>query len=204
MDYEDSNSLINAVDNHNVANGDGSWLEKKAEGISEFGSDVGEAVTKGALGTVVAGVNSLINSGIAVANFVGADIEPISTYESLKAIDDNLGEYYKKHEQGVELAGFVLGSFIPGMAGVKAMQAAKAGFLGTNMAKSSGLLTSLTWDYAKAAQAGFASGPSAFNVLDANVLKALVQGFGSAALEMTAFETAVAATMFESPVLEEQ
>lgn len=198
------NSFLSAVDNHNVANGDESWFDKKVDATTTFLGDFGEAISKGAPAAVVAGVNSILNSAISVANFVGADIEEINTYETLKNFDDDLGAYYKLHQSGIEVAGFIGTSFLPGMAGVKAMQAAKAGFIGTNMAKSSGLMQSLTRDYAKAATAEFAKGASPFAILDQNVLKALAQGFGSSALEMAAFETAVSATMFKSPVLGEQ
>src|SRR5260221_162466 len=201
---EELNSFISAVDNHNIANGDKSWLENKGDSIVNLASDFPEAVYKGGTGAVVAGVNSILNSGIAVANFVGADIEPISTYETLKGFDDDLGKYYKEHQSGVEIGGFIIGSFVPGMAGVKAFQAAKAGFIGSNMAKSTGLLTSLTADYATAAKIEFATGSSPFTVLNQNVLKSLAQGVGAQALEAGAFEMAVAGTMFKSPVLEQQ
>src|SRR5258706_1227116 len=197
-----ANDLLQAVDNHNVANGDESWFSQRAEATGEFLGDIGEAITKGSVGAVVAGVNSFINTGIAVANFVGADFEPVSTYDTLKSLDDDLGEYYKAHEAGVETAGFLLGSFIPGMAGIKALQAAKAGFIGKNMAASSGLMSSLTRDYAKAARIEFASGNSPFSILNANTVKALSQGLGSSALDMLAFETAVTATMYKSPMLD--
>src|SRR6266853_296059 len=196
------NQFMSAIDNHNVANGDESWFSKKADSTSEFIGDVGEAVTKGSVGAVVAGVNSFINTGIAVANFVGADFEPVSTYDTLKSLDDNLGEYYKIHESGIETAGFLLSSFIPGLAGIKALQAAKAGVLGKNMEASSGLMISLTRDYAKAARIEFASGNSPFSILNANTVKALAQGLGSSSLDMLAFETAVTATMYKSPVLD--
>ncbi len=198
-----ANDLLQAVDNHNVANGDESWFSQRAEATGEFLGDIGEAITKGSVGAVVAGVNSFINTGIAVANFVGADFEPVSTYDTLKSLDDDLGEYYKAHEAGVETAGFLLGSFIPGMAGIKALQAAKAGFIGKNMAASSGLMSSLTRDYAKAARIEFASGNSPFSILNANTVKALAQGLGSSSLDMLAFETAVTATMYKSPILNE-
>lgn len=198
------NPLVSAIDNHNVANGDPSWFEKRMDATGDVVGDIGEALTKGSVGAVVAGVNSFINSGIAVANFVGADIEQVNTYEVLKGMDNDLGKYYKDHQQGVELAGFVIGSLVPGLAGVKALQAAKAGFLGTNMARSSGLLTTLTRDYATAAKIEFATGSSPFSALNQNVVKALAQGFGAEALNSAAFETAVASTMFKSPVLEGQ
>lgn len=196
------NQFMSAVDNHNVANGDDSWFSKKVDATGELIGDVGEALTKGSVGAVVAGVNSFINTGVAVANFVGADFEPVSTYDTLKSLDDDLGNYYKAHEAGVETAGFLLGSFVPGMAGIKALQAAKAGFLGKNMAASSGLMVSLTRDYAKAARIEFASGNSPFSILNANTVKALAQGLGSSSLDMLAFETFVAGTMYKSPVLD--
>jgi len=198
------NQLLSAVDNHNVANGDPSWLETRIESTTDLSKAIGEGLTYGVIGSVVAGVNSIINSGIAVANFVGADIEQISTYETLKSLDDDLGKYYQEHEKGIELAGFIGGMFIPGAAGVYALRAAKAGFLGTNMAKSSGLLTSLTRDYAKAAKLEFSTKNSPFTILNQDVIKSLAQGFGSQALEATAFEIFVAGAMFKSPILEDQ
>lgn len=198
----DDNSLISAIDNHNVANGDESWFSRRLDATGEFAGDVGEALTKGSVGAVVAGVNSFINTGIAVANFVGAEFEPASTYDTLKELDDDLAKYYREHEAGVETAGFLVGSFIPGMAGIKALQAAKAGFIGDNMARSTGLMTSLTRDYAKAAKIEFAAKNSPFSILNANTVKALSQGLGSSALDMLAFETAVTATMYKSPLLD--
>jgi hypothetical protein len=50
----------------------------------------------------------------------------------------------------------------------------------------------------------FATGTSPFSALNKNVIKGLATGLGAAALDMAAFETAVAATMFKSPVLEEE
>src|SRR5258708_138510 len=199
----EDNSILSAIDNHNVANGDDSWFSKRADATGEFIGDVGEALTKGSIGAVVAGVDSFLNTGIAIANFVGAEMEPISTYNVLREMDDSLGDYYKAHEAGVETAGFIATSFIPGMAGIKALQAAKAGFIGSNIARSSGLMTSLTADYAKAARIEFASGNSPFSILNANTVKALAQGLGSSSLDMLAFETAVTATMYKSPMLDQ-
>jgi hypothetical protein len=48
----------------------------------------------------------------------------------IRELDDDLGAYYKQHKTGIELGGFLATSFIPGTAGIKALQAAKAGFIG--------------------------------------------------------------------------
>lgn len=197
------NDLLSAADNHNVANGDASWLEGRIAATGDFATDISEGILKGIPTAVVAGINSFINSGIAVANFVGADVEAVSTYGLMKNLDDDLAQYYKQHDQGIEIAGLVAGSFLPGTAGIKAMQAAKAGFIGSNMAKSSGLMRSLTADYATAAKLELAANTAPFSVLNKNVVLGLAQGAGSQFLEAAAFETAVAATMFKSPVLDQ-
>lgn len=199
-----ANSLLDSIDTHNISNGDESWFDKKISATGELLGNIGEGLTYGLAGAVVAGINSIINSGIAASNFLGTDIEPIKTYDVLKGLDDNLADYYQKNEQGVEIGGFVLGAFIPGTAGVKALSAAKAGFLGKNMLQSSGLMTSLTRDYAAAAKAEYAAGSSPFTLLNKNTSLALAQGFGASVLDMAAFEVAVNATMFKSPMLSEQ
>jgi hypothetical protein len=200
----DYNDFVSSIDNHNIANGDKSWLERKSDSIGELATDIGQGIFMGGPSAVVAGVNSILNSGIAVGNFLGADMEPISTYKVLAGLDSNLSDYYMKHTEGVEIAGFALGMFVPGTAGVKALNAAKAGFLGTNMAKSSGLMMSLTRDYATLAKAELAASNAPFSILSKTTLQSLAQGMGASVLEMGAFNTAVAATMFKSPLLEEQ
>ena len=199
------NQVLSAIDTHNVASGADSWFDTRIKNIEDALIETGLGITVGAPIAVVAGVNSILNTGVAFANFLGSELEPFSTYEQMKALDDNLGRYYEERREGVELAGFIATSFIPGMAGVKMMQAAKAGVVGMNVAKSSGLMKSLTADYATAAKVEFASASGTpFSVLNGNTIKGLAQGFGSSALEMAAFETAVAATMYKSPVLDGQ
>lgn len=200
----DYNDVISSIDNHNVANGDQSWFSKKIDATGELFSDIGEGIIKGTPSALVAGVDSILNSGIALGNILGIDATPIDTYEVLQGLDSNLGDYYKQHQEGVEIAGFAIGMFVPGTAGVKAMQAAKAGFLGTNIAKSSGLMTSLTRDYSKLAKAELASTNNPFSVLNKNTLQALAQGAGSSVLDMAAFNTAVTLTMFKSPMLDQE
>ena len=197
------NSFISAIDNHNVANGDTSWFDKKASATGELITDVIQGVAYGLPSAVVAGISSLINTGIAVSNFVGGDTKEVDTYQLIKGFDEDLAKYYMSHKEGVEIAGFIGTSFIPGTAGVKALNAAKAGFMGQNMVKSSGLMQTVTRDYAALAKADFATG-TPFSILNQNIIKGLGQGLGSASLEMFAFETAVAATMFKNPVLDDQ
>jgi hypothetical protein len=201
---EVDNALYSAADNHNVARGEQSWFQQRMESITGTLSGISEGITKGTPAAVVSGLHSIGNSGVAIANFLGADVEPFNTYETLRGYDSDLAGYYLEHKEGIDITGFVATSFIPGTVGIKALQAAKAGFIGTNTARATGLLPSLTRDYAAAARAEFAAGSSPFTLLEGNTVKALAQGFGNMAVESAAFEIAVAGTMFKSPVLEEQ
>ena len=198
-----ANSLLSAVDNHNIANGDPSWFQGKVDATTGLVEDIGRAARYGLPGAVVSGVNSIINSGIAVANFVGAGIEEVNTYDTLKKLDDNLAGYYEENKSGVDTAGFVLGSIGTGLGGLGALKMVKAGYLGANTAKAAGLMTSLQKEYSTAAKIEFASG-SPYTLLNANVIKSLAAGTGEAVVEMAAMETMVAATMFKAPTLEQQ
>lgn len=188
------NQLIGAVDNHNVASGEPSWL-----------SNVGDAFSKGIPTAITSGVVSLINSAIGFAGWVSQkDFELYDTHEVLRQYDNDLARYYEDNKAGVDIAGFVGTSLIPGTIGVKALNLAKSGILGTNMLNATGLMQVVTKDYAKLARAQVATGETPFKILNENVLKALAQGVGSSALEFAAFETAVTAALYKSPVLDGQ
>jgi len=198
------NSLLYAVDNHNVANGDKSWFEKKIDATGELVSDVGEAATYGLVGAGVAGVMSIVNTAAAAGSFLGLETEQTKTYDVLKGLDDNLASYYQEHSEGVEIGGFLLGSIAPGMAGIKALQAAKAGVMGSNTLGSLGLMKSLTADYAQLAKAEFAMTQTPFSMLNANVIKGLAQGYGTQVMEAEAFTLAATAALYKSPTIEQQ
>lgn len=198
------NSLLYAVDNHNVANGDPSWFDKKVTATGELVTDAAQWVGYGIPAATVAGVVSLANTASAVGNFLGMDTEQTKTYDVLKGFDEDLAGYYSAHEQGAELGGFVIGSILPGMAGVKALQMVKAGVMGNNTLGSMGLMKSLTADYAAAAKAEFALTQSPFTILNGNVIKSLAQGFGAQVLEAEAFNIAATASLYKSPTLENQ
>ena len=72
------------------------------------------------------------------------------------------------------------------------------------MAKAYKLKAPLREQYVAKAVKEITNSDNAFKLMDRNVLKAMSAGMGQSILEATAFETAVAATLFESPVLEGQ
>lgn len=205
---EDSQSLpsyFNAADNHNLGNGNFSFTDPSTweEGINNVG--------KFAVTAAISGVDSLAQSGIAAANWFGADIEQRDTAADISALDSDLGQYYTENKQAVDLAGFIVTSFAPGLAGIKVLNAgqtalrgvSEAGYLGSNLSRGLGLLIPETEINSVRAASEIAKGSASFNILNASVLKTLGSGVVQNVLEGAAFETAVNATMFKAPTISE-
>lgn len=192
-----------AADGHNAGNFNFSLTDTATwgEGLDRAGKFVATAA--------ISGANSFYNSGVTVGNWLGADLEQSDTQNLIASIDDNLGAYYGQNKDSVDLAGFVLSSIVPGMGGVKLLQAgqkalkvaSEAGKLGSNLSRATGLLVPNTSLYRGLAAAEISASSANFSAITSSSLRAIGAGYGQAALEAAAFETAVAATMFKSPVL---
>lgn len=194
------------TDNHNYGNGNFAFTDP-----STWGTGLDNA-GKFVVASAVSGFNGIANSAIKAANWVGADIQENDTAAQLAAIDDDLGKYYQNNKDAVDMAGFVISSLVPGLAGVKILNAGQkmlraaeaSGYIGANLSRVTGLLAPKVEAYSKLASADIATSSSTFSAVSSNTIKALTAGYGQAALESAAFETAVAATSFASPTLENQ
>lgn len=199
-------SYVLAADNHNLGNAGTSWLDPETWAL-KLGNAGRLAGT-----SILSGANSFYNSGAQVANWLGADVEQNDTSNWISAIDSDLGMYYRENKEVADLGGFILGSLIPGMGGIKILNAgqmalktaSKSGFIGSNMGKALGLLTPDTQKYVALAAKEINASTSATRLLNTNTAKALGAGVWQNTLEAAAFETIVQATMFKSPVLEQQ
>ena len=200
-------SYINSADTLNIANGNPTFLESA--------SSVIDNVPKFIATSLLSGVNQLYNIPADVGNLFGGNFETADTYEVISSLDSNLGKFYEENKAGPDLVGFILGSMIPGLAGVKMLNAGQAslrgaigaGKFGTSTGKALGLLApkkALDTVAYKTALSEVVTNSSAANLLSRNTLKAIGSGAGQNVLEAAAFEGAVAATMFNSPILEDQ
>lgn len=196
-----------AADNHNLGNTKGgSWLD--ADTWVEKFENVGRFIATATL----SGGSGFYNTGVTVGNFFGANAELINNDQWITSIDSDLGAYYAENRQAVDLAGFIGSSLVPGIGAVKILNvgqkalraATEAGSVGVNMSRATKLLAPATEDYVKLAAADFAKTNASFSLINANVAKALGSGVWQNTLEAAAFETAAYATMFKSPILEEQ
>lgn len=186
------NNLIVGADNVNLQLGDKSWLDS-----------VGDAATYGVHGAWTSGINSFINTGVDIGNFFGADWKQADTYQDLYDTDPDAAKYYKEHEAGVDLAGFLVGSLIPGGAGIKALQIAKrgSGLLPTALGLFSNPRERLIQKVIGAIEQGAPSVDSAVRI---NKYKIMALGVGDQAIQAAAWETAVEATMGAAPTLDNQ
>jgi len=198
---------LTGADYHNVGNTAGaSWFDP-----STWGDSIAN-IPKFAAVSALSGAASIYDSAVTVGNWFGADVKIRDNQEWIASLDQDLGQYYSENRQSADLAGFIATSIIPGMGGVKilnagqaALKAAKnAGTLGANMSRVTGILAPSTENFVKLAAADIKASQTVFSTLNGNTLKALASGVQQNVLEGAAFETFVQATMFKSPILDSQ
>lgn len=198
-------SYLTAGDTLNIANQNGSFLESAL--------DVAESIPKFIAVSLISGANQLYNIPADIGNLIfDADIERSNTQEVINSLDSDLGAFYEEHQGGADLAGFMLSSLVPGLGGVKILKAGQqslragitAGKYGDGMGKALGLLAPMKKVHLDAALKEAVTSGSFAGIMQGNALRAVGAGIGQNALEALAFETAVAASMFNSPILENQ
>jgi hypothetical protein len=201
-----SNFYLAGADNHNIGNSGGSWYDPTTWGTKL--ENAGKFLAVSAL----SGADSIYNSAVTGYNYLGGDAKVSNTGEWITSLDEDLGTYYSQNRESADIAGFIASSLIPGMVGVKvlnagqkALQAAtQAGSIGANFAKYTGLLAPRTDTYIKLASAEIKSAQTVFSTINSNSLLAIRNGYWQNTLEALAFEGFVQASMFKSPILDEQ
>lgn len=201
---------LQSADLHNLGNGNPSLITKEDPVNLDY-------VTKFIKATVASGTNQLYNAGQTVGNWFipGEDkIQLRSTEDYIASIDSDLVDFYKQKQDTVDFLGFALSSVVPGSLGVKGLRllnagekvvttATKTGVLGNTLGRATGLLYPSQEKLVFQAVSDIVSSRATFNVIRSSTLKALGSGFTTNVLEAAAYETAVAATMYNSPVLDQ-
>lgn len=165
---------------------------------------VSNVITKGIPLTGLSIVNSFANTGIEVANLFGANVEKVTADNELSSAGlEDYKNYYDTHQQGIEAAGLLAGSFIPGMAAIKVLKLAQAGKMTSIMARATNIFAGPRQAIIYGALSDIKDAGSLFNVLTSTKVKAIALGAGDQALQALAFETGVAATMKASPLLDQ-
>lgn len=203
------NPLFQTADLHNLAAGNLSMLAPNYGPIS--GTDdlsFNDHISRFTRASIYAAVNELYNIPITVGQWFGSDKEARKISELLAEIDTNLLEYYNQHSDAINTTGFVVSSIIPGLGGIKALNigqkalasAAKSGQVGGTLSRATGLLAPTQEKNLVRAISEITSSNTPFTLRNKEVLKTLASGFHQQTLEAFAFEVAVGATMFNSPM----
>ena len=200
----ESANYFKIADAHSIANGNKTIAESAAEIVANIPAFIAASI--------VSGANQIYNIAPSIGNALGGDFKQASADDWMAAVDDDLLKYYEEHRDGVDTAGFIVGSLVPGMAGVKVLNAGqkmlttaiKAEKFGEGTSKALGLLVPNRQNNVNNAIKAVINSDSPFRLMEKNVLRAMGAGAGQSVLEATAFEVAVAATMFDSPLLDEQ
>lgn len=155
------------------------------------------------------GLNSFYNTAVWAGNwFSDKDAQYRDTRKWIASYDEDMAKYYDQNRQAADILGFVAGSFVPGLGGVKvfngaakALTASREGVFGVNMSRGLGVLPGARETLVREAVESYATTRTAFSYSNPQTLKAIASGFGEQALQAAAFETAVAVTMKKSPIL---
>lgn len=177
-------------------------VEVQAGGTGLPGFDNADVAVGRVTAATISGLGSIYNTFAAGTNYLGGDMDSIDTYKKLEDIDLSWAKDYKEHQNAIDVAGFIGASLIPGTLGIKALNATRAGFAGNAIGKALGFAKS---GQARALDAALteltAEGGTVFTQISRNKLAAMAWGVADQTLTAAAFETAVAATMKQSPML---
>lgn len=197
-------SYMVVADSTNIANRNMSFVDSAAQVIDNVPKFIGTSV--------IAGLNNLANIPTDIGNLFGLEAERSVTSEVIEDFDSDLGRFYAENTEGVDLAGFILSSFVPGLGGIKVLNMGQAslrhtistGRFGTNTGKALGLLAPTRQKHLDKAIKEIVNSNSTPSLINREALKAVGAGFSQNVLEGAAFEVAVAASLFNSPILEDQ
>jgi len=202
----DHPSYLVAADNHQLGNTGGSLLNPDTWG------DRADSAFKFSVSVLARAVASTYNSVVTIGEVTGiADkSDRADTGEWLRGMDDDLGKYYEKNKQSVDIVGDVVGMFAPGLAGMKLFNYAQKGIVmategkaGLNMARAFGVLPTKQAEYAALAAADIRNSSNTYKLINANLAKSLAAGYAQNALEFAAFDIAASTTMRNSPLFDE-
>lgn len=192
-DTGDYNAGAFALDTHAALNDQPSLFESASN-----------VITKGIPLTGLAIVNSFANTGIEVSNWLtGSDTKKWDVDSEVGPGD--YADYYDKHSQGIEAAGLIAGSLLPGMAAIKVLKLAQLGKAGDILQAATNIFNGPKEKLIENALNEINAGDGAlFGGFKADKFRAIALGYGDQALQALAYEAATAGTMHASPLLDKQ
>jgi len=171
-----------------------------------FSEGVGDFLTHGISAAALSAGLGIYNTGVALVNVLGGEAESADVGDTLRGMGaTDTANYYKENQTGIDAVGFIAGSFIPGLGGIRALRAGqKAIAASTSTARlSTGFRRALVPDTRLTAvrEEIATKGMDAYAAVQQNKLRTIAAGFHQQALEAAAFEGAVLLTMNQSSSL---
>lgn len=223
MEYDDAPQWLKAADSHAVADSGTSIFDfsptrdGEAQGETQSDDFIDRRIKNisnipiATEAAAYSAITSFINSGIAATNFVTAsDIEYVDPEKVMTEMDSDLGLYYKENKDFVDMAGFIGGSIVPILGATKllsatqlALKAAGNGMIGTNMSRATGLLVPALEVNVQKHAATLASRNAIWKLNQQGTVETILAGVHQGVLEGVVSETAILATQFKSPVLDD-
>ena len=206
-DYSQQPKYIQSLQLHNTASGNDSIVGD----IGNFFSSIGQSIKNAPKffeASAISGVIGVVNTGIAIGNFVSSKkTEEVNTQKWFNDYDSDLGRYYRDNANAIDVTGFLLTSVVPGGLGVKGLNlaqmglktATKTGMMGKSLSVATKLLVPETDKYILNSARTMAAVRQKFKFTEVNNLKALGTGLHQNVLEAAAFETFALAGNFKSP-----
>ncbi len=198
FDLTDNSKMFRAMDTHEISAGGRSMEDS-----------IGDYLTHGIADTVVSAGVGLYNTGMALGQVIGiagkdAQVDEADTINSLLGAD--AASFYGRHKVGVDVAGLVVGSLLPGLAGVRALRMLQtAGKVSTGMEAATGLrnadLVMNSGAVEAAKKFALETTTARPNWFSAPMIKAYGVGMKQQVLESLAFEAGTLATMNQNATL---
>lgn len=185
-----------------------------------------DVVTKGVPLTALAAVNSFVNTGIEVGNALGyTDATKIDSQEQANDLGEMISpgsgpaysQYYAEHAQGIEGAGLIVGSLVPGLGAIKGYKlatsaaldaytlASETGDVSNILSRATGLLPSVQKaTIIKGVESDIFNADAIGNTFNTEKYKAIAFGAGDQALQALVYQVATDATMHASPLLDDK
>lgn len=210
-----TSALAYALDSHAAIGGQPSLFDSFTD-----------VITKGVPLTGLSVVNSFANTAVELGNALGvSNTDKFDTAQEAndlgEALDPGQGQayqqYYQDHAQGIETAGLIAGSLLPGLGAIKgyklatsaaldAYTAAKdTGAVSNILSRATGLLPSVQKaTIIKGVRSDIMNADAIGNTFNKAKYAAIAYGAGDQALQALVYQVATDATMHASPLLDDK
>ena len=115
-------SYMVAADTLSIANGNKTFAESAVDTVQGIRRFIGLSV--------ISGANQLYNIPSDIGNLFGGNFGRVETEDVVANLDSDLSQFYKEHQESVDLVGFLVSSLAPGTAGIKILNAGQKGLRG--------------------------------------------------------------------------